>query len=178
MYSWIHFAAMSIRKRHHYGSTVRRTIVERANRPIGSAKLDFTTAQEAAKLAKEMQAMATDVKAQLFQERSSSGGMSGFSKLRDRGGLKGKDYWNAAIKEVEWAAACRFEPRIPNIDYSLVLPRRLRERVKRIQNYDYSKSDEDIYIRDEMQLERPEDYMSASSSEKSEEEEDAPVGMV
>ncbi|KAH8340993.1 uncharacterized protein [Drosophila kikkawai] len=166
---------MSMPPRHAYGSTVRKTIVERANRPNGSAKLDFTTAQEAAKLEAEMQAMATDVKAQLFQERSSSGGMSGFSKLRDRGGLRGKDYWNAAIKEVEWAAACRFEPHIPNIDYSLVLPRRLRERVKRIQKYDYSKSDEDIYIRDEMQLERPEDYMSASSSEKSEEEEEAPL---
>ncbi|KAH8248184.1 hypothetical protein KR038_004214 [Drosophila bunnanda] len=166
---------MSIRKRHTYGSTVRRTIVERSNRPMGSATLDFTTAQEAAKLEAEMQAMATDVKAPLFQEFSSSGGMSGFSRLRDRGNLRGADYWNAAIKEVEWAAACRFEPHIPEIDYSLVLPKRLRERVKRIQKYDYSKSDEDIYIRDEMQLERPEDYMSASSSEKSEEEEEAPL---
>jgi len=73
-------------------------------------------------------------------------------------------------------AACRFEPRIPVIDYSLVLPPRLRERVKRIQNYDHSKSDEDIYIRDEMQEVRPEDYMSAESSERSEEEEDTVVG--
>jgi len=75
------------------------------------------------------------------------------------------------------SAACRFQPRIPVIDYSLVLPPRLRERVKRIQNYDYSKSDEDIYIRDEMQEVRPEDYMSAESSEKSEEEEDHVVDM-
>jgi len=52
----------------------------------------------------------------------------------------------------------------------------LRERVKRIQNYDHSKSDEDIYIRDEMQEVRPEDYMSAESSERSEEEEDTVVG--
>jgi len=41
---------------------------------------------------------------------------------------------------------------------------------------DHSKSDEDIYIRDEMQEVRPEDYMSAESSERSEEEEDTVVG--
>jgi len=119
-----------------------------------------------------------ETKAQLMQkERSSSTGMSGFSKLTSREGLVGKDYWNAAIEDVEFSAACRFQPRIPVIDYSLVLPPRLRERVKRIQNYDYSKSDEDIYIRDEMQEVRPEDYMSAESSEKSEEEEDHVVDM-
>ncbi|XP_032578783.1 uncharacterized protein LOC6607205 [Drosophila sechellia] len=166
---------MSIRREHHYGSTVRNTIVARSNRPIinrmlRSARLDSTIGQTAVK---PFKAKRMEAKAQLLQkERSSSTGMSGFSKLTSREGLVGKDYWNAAIEDVEFTAACRFQPRIPVIDYSLVLPPRLRERVKRIQNYDYSKSDEDIYIRDEMQEVRPEDYMSAESSEKSEEEED------
>ncbi|XP_017090374.2 uncharacterized protein [Drosophila bipectinata] len=167
---------MSIRKQHQYGSVVRRTIVARANRPpynrmLRSAHLDsFTRRANAKPLAHEK---TTEVKAQLMQkERSSSTGMSGFSELADRPGLEGKAYWNEAIEEVEFAASCRFQPRIPIIDYSLVLPPRLRERVKRIQNYDYSKSDDDIYIRDEMQEVRPEDYMSASSAD-SEEEEDS-----
>ncbi|XP_017073406.2 uncharacterized protein LOC108109419 [Drosophila eugracilis] len=159
---------------HQYGSVVRATVVARSNRPIvnrmlRSARLDSTVGQ----LAKPVREKRTEVKLQLMQkERSSSTGMSGFSKLSSREGLKGKAYWDAAIQDVEFAAACRFQPRIPVIDYSLVLPPRLRERVKRIQNYDYSKSDDDIYIRDEMQEVRPEDYMSAESSEKSEEEED------
>ncbi|KAH8329763.1 hypothetical protein KR074_003814 [Drosophila pseudoananassae] len=167
---------MSIRKQHQYGSVVRRTIVARANRPpynrmLRSAHLDsFTRRANAKPLLHEKP---TEVKAQLMQkERSSSTGMSGFSELADRSGLEGKAYWNEAIEEVEFAASCRFQPRIPIIDYSLVLPPRLRERVKRIQNYDYSKSDDDIYIRDEMQEVRPEDYMSASSAD-SEEEEDS-----
>ncbi|KAH8295311.1 hypothetical protein KR018_009923 [Drosophila ironensis] len=163
---------MSIRKQHQYGSTVRRTIVARANRPVlnrmlRSARLD-SISRPTAKPHKEK---STEVKAQLMQkERSSSTGMSNFSKLIERPGLQGKEYWNAAIEEVEFAASCRFRPRIPVIDYSLVLPPRLRERVKRIQNYDYSKSDDDIYIRDEMQEARPEDYMSASSADSEEEE--------
>ncbi|XP_039494301.1 uncharacterized protein LOC120453601 [Drosophila santomea] len=166
---------MSFRRDHQYGSIVRNTIVARSNRPVinrmlRSARLDSTIGQKPAKAAK---AKRMETKAQLMQkERSSSTGMSGFSKLTSRDGLVGKDYWNAAIEDVEFSAACRFQPRIPVIDYSLVLPPRLRERVKRIQNYDYSKSDEDIYIRDEMQEVRPEDYMSAESSEKSDEEDD------
>ncbi|XP_068155396.1 uncharacterized protein [Drosophila tropicalis] len=111
-----------------------------------------------------------EVKPKVFQKSHSvSSALSEPSELGERGGLQGKSYWNAVIDEVEFAASCRTQPRIPVVDYSLVLPPRLQERVKRIQDYDYSKSDDDIYIRDDMREERPEDYLSPSSQDSEEE---------
>ncbi|KAH8369219.1 hypothetical protein KR009_004647 [Drosophila setifemur] len=169
---------MSVARQHQYGSTVRRTIVARANRPVHnrmlqsarlqSERLDSVIRQSTTK--PQEATKTTEAKAKVLQrERSSSTGMSGFSKLPDRHGLQGKDYWNETIEDVKFAASCRIRPRIPAIDYSLVLPPRLRERVKHIQNYDYSKSDEDIYIRDELREARPGDFMSASSADSEEE---------
>ncbi|XP_001359816.2 uncharacterized protein LOC6594340 [Drosophila persimilis] len=161
---------MSLNKQHTYASTVRRTVVARANRPIINRML------RSARMESVTQALVayqkpTEVKPKLLQkEHSTSSGMSDFSKLKERNGLEGKAYWNDVIDEVELAAACRTRPRIPVVDYSLVLPPRLRERVKRIQDYDFSKSDDDIYIRDDMREDRPEDYMSASSPDSEEEE--------
>nr|ACN94726.1 GA20919 [Drosophila miranda] len=161
---------MSLNKQHTYASTVRRTVVARANRPIINRML------RSARMESVTQALVayqkpTEVKPKLLQkEHSTSSGMSDFSKLKERNGLEGKAYWNDVIDEVELAASCRTRPRIPVVDYSLVLPPRLRERVKRIQDYDFSKSDDDIYIRDDMREDRPEDYMSASTPDSEEEE--------
>ncbi|XP_023178307.1 uncharacterized protein LOC111604433 [Drosophila hydei] len=99
--------------------------------------------------------------------------ISDFAHLRPRGGLRGKSYWRDVIDEVEFAVHCVSEPRLPVIDYSLVLPPHLRERVKQIQAYDYSTSDDVVFIRDEMREERPHDYQIAS--EDSREEEGAPL---
>lgn len=105
-------------------------------------------------------------------QKSSSSIMSDFAHLRPRGGLRGKSYWRDVIDEVEFAVHCISQPRLPVIDYSLVLPPRLRERVKQIQAYDYSKSDDVVFIRDEMREERPHDYQIASEQDSREEGQD------
>lgn len=102
---------------------------------------------------------------------SSNSVISDFAHLRPRGGLRGKSYWRNVIDEVEFAVHCMSQPRLPVIDYSLVLPPRLRERVKQIQAYDYSKSDDVVFIRDEMREERQHDYQVASEQQDSREEE-------
>ncbi|KAH8415397.1 hypothetical protein KR222_009219 [Zaprionus bogoriensis] len=104
-------------------------------------------------------------------QKSSNSIISDFAHLRPRGGLRGKSYWSNVIDEVEFAVHCMSQPRLPVIDYSLVLPPRLRERVKQIQTYDYSKSDDIVFIRDEMREERPHDYQIPSDQQDSREEE-------
>lgn len=108
---------------------------------------------------------------QTIIENSSNSVISNFAHLRPRGGLFGRQYWRNVIDEVEFAVHCISKPRLPVIDYSLVLPPRLRERVKQIQTYDYSKSDDVVFIRDEMREERPHDYQIASEQQDSREEE-------
>lgn len=102
-------------------------------------------------------------------QKSSSSIISDFAHLRPRGGLRGKSYWRDVIDEVEFAVHCVSQPRLPIIDYSLVLPPHLRERVKQIQTYDYSTSDDVVFIRDEMREERPHDYQIASEQDSREE---------
>lgn len=104
-------------------------------------------------------------------QNSSNSVICDFAHLRPRGGLRGKSYWRNVIDEVEFAVHCMSQPRLPVIDYSLVLPPRLRERVKQIQAYDYSKSDDVVFIRDEMREERQHDYQVASEQQDSREEE-------
>lgn len=106
---------------------------------------------------------------QTIIENSSNSVISNFAHLRPRGGLYGRWYWRNVIDEVEFAVHCISKPRLPVIDYSVVLPPRLRERVKQIQTYDYSKSDDVVFIRDEMREERPHDYQIASEHDDKEE---------
>lgn len=105
----------------------------------------------------------------------SSSIISDFAHLRPRGGLRGKAYWRDVIDEVEFAVHCVSQPRLPVIDYSLVLPPHLCERVKEIQAYDFSASDDVVYIRDEMREERPHDYKIASEDSRDEGQEGAPL---
>ncbi|XP_034118082.1 uncharacterized protein LOC132795677 [Drosophila nasuta] len=108
----------------------------------------------------------------MINQKSSSSIISKFAHLRPRGGLRGKAYWRDVIDEVEFAVHCVSQPRLPVIDYSLVLPPRLRERVKQIQSYDFSSSDDVVFIRDEMREERPHDYQIASEQDSREDGQD------
>lgn len=108
----------------------------------------------------------------MVAQKSSSSILSEFAHLRPRGNLRGKSYWRDVIDEVEFAVHCVSQPRLPVIDYSLVLPPRLRERVKQIQAYDYSKSDDVVFIRNEMREERPHDYQIVSEQDSREEGQD------
>ncbi|TDG40739.1 hypothetical protein AWZ03_012839 [Drosophila navojoa] len=98
----------------------------------------------------------------------SSSIISEFAHLRPRGGLSGKAYWRDVINEVEFALHCATPPHFPIIDYSMVLPPHLCERVKDIQAYDYSTSDDAVYIRDEMHDERSHDYQIFSEDSRDE----------
>ncbi|EDV91728.1 uncharacterized protein LOC6566377 [Drosophila grimshawi] len=99
--------------------------------------------------------------------------LSEFAHLRQRGSLRGKSYWRNVIEELEYAVHCISQPRLPVIDYSLVLPPHLRERVKQIQSYDFSNSDDVVFIRDEMRKERPPDYQIDSELASGDEQQKA-----
>ncbi|XP_030378265.1 uncharacterized protein LOC115626895 [Scaptodrosophila lebanonensis] len=109
-----------------------------------------------------------EVKPKLLPKKQQS--ISQFSFMHSREGLTGKKFWQDVIEEVEFVVHCKTLPPIPIKDYSVVLPAELRDRVKKIQKYRYDRSDDDIYIREEMREERPLDYMTFSESETEEPE--------
>lgn len=97
--------------------------------------------------------------------KSTSSYITDVSLMHPRIKVTNSNYWEHIIGEVEHAVNCLSQPRLPMIDYSMVLPPRLKERVRHIQGYDFSKSDDDIYIREEMIEERPQEYVSENDSD-------------